>query len=251
MSSSGVKSDALNLSGTNAATASGALNQVNPVYQQMISGNDGLSPQQMANGRTAIQQNGGGAVAGAVGQGGLLAARTGNAGGATAAIDDAARGAMATGSAGDLQLQQQSDQLAHQNQIAGLSGESQIYSDANGQANDALKTAASVGPGFWQQFLQNGLAGASSVASAYAGRPATPCYVAAELYGGWDEPRTVAIRQWLTGPFSERFIGRLVVAVYSRYGQSWAAGVRKSPSMRRFCLGLFNFALRHANRDHI
>ena len=141
LSGSGVEKNALAQSSTNSGTAAGALSTINPIYSRLATGTVGYSPTQQADALTAASQSTGGAVSGAVGQGGLLAARTGNAGGATAAIDDAARGAAATQSGDALQVQQQSDRLAQQNQALGLSGLNSIYQDSNGQATSALNAA--------------------------------------------------------------------------------------------------------------
>jgi hypothetical protein len=153
MGSSGIKKDALAQYGTNSGTAAGALSTINPIYSNLASGTVGYSPTQMANQLTANSQSTGGSVAGAVGQGGLLAARTGNAGGATAALDDAARGGAQTESANALGVQNASDALAHQNQQIGLSGLNSIYQGANGQANANLNAASNAPQPFGQKLL--------------------------------------------------------------------------------------------------
>jgi hypothetical protein len=169
MGSSGVKKDALALSGTNSNTANSALSTINPIYSQMATGTDGLTAQQKANALTASSESAGGGVASAVGQGGLLAARTGNAGGATAALDDASRMAGVTNSKNALDVQNQSDALARMNQQTGLSGLNGIYAEANGQANANLNTASNVQPGFLQKLALQGAQAAGQVGAAYAG----------------------------------------------------------------------------------
>lgn len=153
LSQSGIEKNALAQSGTNSTTAAGTLGAINPIYQNLASGTAGYTPTQKADALTSASQSAGGSVAGAVGQGGLLAARTGNAGGATAAIDDAARGAAATQSGDALQVQQNSDLLAHQNQGIGLSGLNSIYSGANGQTTAALNAASGAPQPFAKQLL--------------------------------------------------------------------------------------------------
>ena len=151
MGSSGVKGDALANYGTNSANAAGALNTINPIYSQLASGTVGYTPQEKSDMLTSSAQSLGGGVSAATGAGGLLAARTGNAGGATAAIDDAARSAGVTQSQNALNVQNQSDQLATQNQRVGLSGLNSIYGDANGQADASLNTANNTQPSFLKQ----------------------------------------------------------------------------------------------------
>ena len=169
MGQSGVKQDALNQYGTNASTAAGALSTVNPIYSQLATGTVGLTPQQQSNMLTASGQSLGGSVAGAVGQGALMDARTGNAGGATATLDDVARQAGVQQSANALGVQNQSAQIARQNQQLGLQGESSIYNNANGMATSDLNTANNVRPSTWSQLLMGGI-GAAGTASPTIGK---------------------------------------------------------------------------------
>lgn len=164
MSGSGVKTDALSNYGTNAGTAAGALNTVNPIYSQMATGTDGYTPTQKSNMLTSSAQSLGGGVSSAVGQGGLLAARTGNAGGATAALDDASRQAGVQQSTNSLNVQNQSDQLAEKNQQIGLAGLNSIYADANGQADQSLNTANNAQPSFLQKLALGAVGAAGSAA---------------------------------------------------------------------------------------
>lgn len=143
MSGSGVEKNALANSAQSEGQATTALDTINPIYSKLATGTQGYTPQQKADQLTASSQSLGGGVAGAVGQGGLLAARTGNAGGATAALDDASRSAGATESGNALDIQNQSDQLASQNQRIGLSGLNSIYSDANRTGANYLDIANS------------------------------------------------------------------------------------------------------------
>lgn len=152
-SQSGIEKNALAQSGTNSTTAAGALGAINPIYQNLATGTAGYTPTQKANALTSSSQALGGGVASAVGQGGLLAARTGNAGGAAAALDDASRQAGVQQGANALDVQQQSDQLAHQNQQIGLSGLNSIYQGANGQTTSALNAASGAPQPFAKQLL--------------------------------------------------------------------------------------------------
>jgi len=139
----GVEKNALAAQGNAVNQSQAAYNTVNPIYSSMAASPQGFTPTEKANALTASSQSLGGGVAGAVGQGGLLAARTGNAGGATAALDDAARGAAVQQSTNALDVQNQSDQLATQNQRVGLAGLNGIYNNANSTALGNLNTANS------------------------------------------------------------------------------------------------------------
>ena len=105
---------------------------------------------------TASAQSLGGGVSAATGQAGLMAARTGNAGGFSAALDDAAGQAGIQQSANALGVQNQSAQIARQNQDIGLQGLSNEYNTGTGASISALNTANSAQPSFWQRFAQQG-----------------------------------------------------------------------------------------------
>ncbi len=170
-SGSGVEKNALNASANAGSQAQQSYNQINPIYAQMAEGGYGFTPQQKSNMLTASGQSLGGAVSGAVGQGGLVAARTGNAGGTDAAIDDATRNAQVQGSENALGVENADASLAHQNQITGLNGLNSIYSDANRTGVDYLGTAQSASKnGFWKNLPGQLIGAGSSAADAYLGR---------------------------------------------------------------------------------
>jgi hypothetical protein len=72
------------------------------------------------------------------------------------------------------------------------------------------------------------------------------CWVAAELYGGWSNPRVSLIRNWLLGEFSESFTGRALVAVYARFGERIARAMRHNALLRKSMQFIFDKALRRA-----
>jgi hypothetical protein len=167
---SGVKQDAFAQYGTNRDTAAQSLGAVSPVYQQDLTGTSGFNPQQKADMLTAATQANGGGQAAAVGAGAEAMARDNNIGGLGASISAAARAAGDRNQEAVLGVENQNTQLENQRRAAALGGLSQIYEDANGQANANLGTAAQVRPGFWQQALLQGIGSAGQVASAYYGR---------------------------------------------------------------------------------
>jgi hypothetical protein len=124
------------------------------------------------------------------------------------------------------------------------------YSDAttsanSGQANEANAIAASANSPFTAVMgALGGVAGAA--ATAYTGGAKPPCWIAAEIFGGWDEPRTVLVREWLVSDFSRGAIGRALVNLYRRFGERMAASVRKHNSLRWAFTRIFNLALKKA-----
>jgi hypothetical protein len=79
-------------------------------------------------------------------------------------------------------------------------------------------------PSPWLGVLGSAL-GAAGTAFTGAGTKAI-CYIAAKLYGGWFTPKTMKARKWL-GEWSERsLIGKVVVYLYARYGESLAQSPR-------------------------
>lgn len=165
MGSSGVKTNALAQFGQNSNAASSALQQVSPVYGQMLTGTDGYTPTQSADMNTAAMQGNGGGQAAAVGAGNLLAARDNNIGGLGSSISTAAQGAGDRNSAAALQVQNQSTNLADQRQQQALQGLSGIYSSSDAQANADLNTANNAQQPFWKQALLSGIKGAAQGAT--------------------------------------------------------------------------------------
>lgn len=75
-----------------------------------------------------------------------------------------------------------------------------------------------------------------------------PCWIAEAIYGERDY-RTSAARWWLNGPFKATLRGRLVMALYQRFGIRVANWVRRSPLLRTFFKPLFDKAVDCAFRD--
>lgn len=106
---------------------------------------------------------------------------------------------------------------------------------ALGIGTQAAQAADQAQTGFWGS-LVGGLAGLGSAGI-------LKCWVAAELYGGWFTPETIAIRKWLTvtwymAPFT---------FVYLRIGKRWAAAIRRYPMLKRSSKRLFDWFLKQAN----
>lgn len=91
--------------------------------------------------------------------------------------------------------------------------------------------------------MTSGLGNLSSLAwlgLSAANQQNQPCWVAAELYGGWDAPQTKAIRSFLTTKFNKTKLGADFVAAYEKNGQKVAQMVKDSPELREFIKPVFD-----------
>lgn len=70
------------------------------------------------------------------------------------------------------------------------------------------------------------------------------CWIAAEVYGGWHDPRTDLVRRWLI----ENFTGHWMLNLYIRYGERTAAMMRKYRPVKWIFTGIFNGFLRQATQ---
>ena len=138
-----------------------------------------------------------------------------------------------------------------------ISAESGLYSSAGGQAGQALSTQAgeSNTPGFWDE-LGNSIAGIpGAAASAFAGGygqalgKSAGCWIAAEAFGGWSDPRTILVRSWVFGTFQKTRIGGIVARLYLRFGERAAELMRKRRPIRWGLTLLCNLALRQARKE--
>lgn len=177
-------------------------------------------------------------------------------------------GMQAGETAGSTQIQQLIDSLLP----ASASGLTQVGSTLGGLGLSAVNMASNAGATIsGQAGADRGLAVQEQMAKGQAelqmllalftptsggggagGRPSC-CWVAAELFGGWWEPRTVLVRDWLTGPFSDNWLGGRIMRVYGRHGENLAALVRRRKIARWFFWPIFGtalwFARRRAARD--
>ena len=70
--------------------------------------------------------------------------------------------------------------------------------------------------------------------------------MAAELFGGWEDPRTILFRMWLHLKFTDHWYGRLLLEVYSRFGERAAEWLRHDFFARAIFRNLFNRGLAQA-----
>ena len=199
---------------------------------------NGIDPATLNAMRTGTEQAVGGANAGAAGQGALTEARTRNAGAANPAIEESARNAMRQQSQNEMGIQT----MNYGAKQAGLQGLQGLYgTDLNAALNalglstnavNAQTAADQQTLSSWMQPLQAGL---NFLAPAAKG-----CWVAAELYGGWYEPRTIAVRGWI----NQR---PAILAIYMRIGEWWANVIRRNDPLRIVTKAVFDWILRQTN----
>lgn len=125
--------------------------------------------------------------------------------------------------------QNQNSATANNSTAAGTN--TSLYGTASQQTPTALGTVlGTVGT----------LAGAG--ATAYAGKP---CWIAAEIFGGWEEPRTELVREWLVDNYS----GHWLLEQYAKHGERVAESIRAHRSLRWMFTKVCNAALCAAMRS--
>lgn len=80
-----------------------------------------------------------------------------------------------------------------------------------------------------------------------AGLP-KPCWIAAELWDGWLDPRTILLREWLTVEIGRHWWGAVILRAYSKWGIAVANRMRKDRALRWAMSALFEWALKRAKR---
>jgi hypothetical protein len=124
---------------------------------------------------------------------------------------------------------------------AAMQGATDIANAANSPWNAAFGALGAIGGAAAGNFPMPRPGGGGG---GFSGLP--PCWIAAELFGGWNEPRTVLVRNWLIHDFSKRWIGRQLLKIYVKYGERTAAMIHRYPALRMIFAPPFNLALRQA-----
>ena len=123
--------------------------------------------------------------------------------------------------------------------------------DAGNQAL-GVDQKASEDPSFWDTFGEAAGSSAGKAAGTMAAGAVGGlllCWVAAELYGGWMEPRAVLVRTYLRDVLHKKWYGWPLVELYVLVGEKTAAAIRKFPFLRRIFLPIFNLALAKARKE--
>ncbi len=92
--------------------------------------------------------------------------------------------------------------------------------------------------------LPGDLTAAIGSAGAVGSAAIKACWVAARIYGGWYEPRTVLVREWLTTEFTNSAFGRFIVRLYIKHVER----ASKNQTIVALLKPLFDLALRKARR---
>lgn len=228
----------------------------------MIANPLGYTPQQLHSATTSINERTATAAKQAIGAAAGFAAShggadTGSGPAGMVAGDIASNVATSRAQAlNDLNLQNQ--QMKQQNLWTAMSG----LSEAGSQFGSEASTAASAGEGAagkaidagtgvtaakeatWQNVtgVLSALSGAGQAAATAFGKK---CWVAAAIYGGWNDPRTNLVRSYIFGEFSETWYGSALAWLYSKVGER----VSKVPILVRALTPVFNAALRKAQKS--
>jgi hypothetical protein len=129
--------------------------------------------------------------------------------------------------------QNQNSATANNNTAAGTN--TSLYGTASTPVPTALGTVLNtVGQ------LGGGAAGAAAI---------TKCWIAAEIFGGWHEPRTELVREWLFEDFSKLPVGRVICGLYIKHGERVAGSIRAHRSLRWIFGKVCNAALTQAVRS--
>lgn len=213
-------------------------------FQNELNNPQGFSPQELAAMLTASSQSVGGSNASAVGGGNQLAARTGNQAGLATSLDNANRQNAKILSGNALDVQGQNALLKEKQQQGGAAGLASLYGTnigsslkALGLSNDAIQawTAADQETmGAIEGPIEAGMSAAGSAASG-----SIKCWVAAELYNGWFDPRTILLRQWIFD--KNRNLGIKTFAwVYAHTGKQVAKIIHHSKTIRKVVKFIFD-----------
>ena len=240
------------LSTSYGANATANSNILTPTLNQMATAPQGFGEQTKANMNTAAEQSIGGANAGIVGQAGAAAARTNNAGAYAPAAAQAGHDATAQLSDAALGVQNKDAMLKEEQRSQGLQGLQNMYQTNVGAGENALGLSTSAlnaknaadEQTFNQWFKPFQMIAGNATSAGNAAMAG--CWIAAELYGGWLEPRTVAVRKWIFGDFSKSWMGRLLASLYLRFGERLAKRIQTDRPLRWMFRKLFDAALRKA-----
>jgi hypothetical protein len=192
-----------------------------------------------------------GSTSGITGQANLQAARSRNDAGFSTALAEAARARTAAAAHASEGVatdnanlkQEQSNNAAKM--LAGLYGtDVGAQNDALNTANNSIQTGIEAGKSGWLQNLTSLISAINGNGTGTAAAIARYCWIAAELYGGWDDPRTIDIRRWI----GERpgITWKLIRAVYTMHGERVAQSIRMHSWLRKPFRALFDCALRKA-----
>ena len=224
--------------------AQGELGPLNTQAQSLIN-SQGYDPATLGAITNAGMGGVNSAFGSAAGQVNRNAARSGNEAGTAGQLDTLAqqKGNAGGQEAGNIQIQnanfQNQQRMAGLNVLNSLYGtntNAQLGQQGNQTSNINAQTTASPG---WAQTLGGVLSAVGGTTAAAV----TKCWIAARLYGGWDDPRVSDIRHYLFVEWPSRsIVGRIVSRIYLRFGER----ASKSSVIVTLLKPLFDLALRRS-----
>ena len=124
--------------------------------------------------------------------------------------------------------------------VTGAAGSNALNAYMNG-ANSGFTNAFTTGLG---SALGKTLGGGN--AGGFGGIFAKGCWVAAAVYDGWEDQRTLDVRHWLFTEWNQTFVGNAVCRLYLRFGERVAQEIPKHPWLKHSCKWLMDKALAKA-----
>lgn len=102
-------------------------------------------------------------------------------------------------------------------------------------------------PSFMDELGQGLIGAGEGFAAGFGGKMGgKSCWIAAKLFGGWDDPRTKLLRRWIFGPYAETWHGMIPAALYARYGERIAKLMPRHRLLTRLLRKIFEAWLRRA-----
>jgi hypothetical protein len=256
----GAATTAANTSTQLGTEAQGIGSTLTPFLTQEMEHPQGYSQQDESAMLSAGDAGAGGATSAIQGAAAQRAAQTHNGGAFGAVLDDAARqkakaaaGSSESVAAADAGVKQQQQQDGARG-LQGMYGtDTSGMLDASGQVSKDVGAEVQANNSGWLQNatgVMNAVgsmaSGAGSMGLGFGAGQKFGCWIAAEVYHGWLDPRTVAVRNWIFGDFQKKRAGRILGRAYLRYGARIAGLIRRMPVLRQPFKALFDCALREA-----
>lgn len=127
--------------------------------------------------------------------------------------------------------------------LAPTGADTSVFSTATGGRSNADTNLANLGIAqsqMWSNIVGSGLQAGATAAAGRAGQGG--CWIAMAIWGDTD-PRTLITREWLNTEFIKSRIGRMVMALYYRFGERVAKQVRKHGWLKAALTPVFEVAL--------
>jgi hypothetical protein len=132
--------------------------------------------------------------------------------------------------------------------VAGMENPTSYSNSATGAAGAANNEANAVQAA--NQQGMNDLMGLATGAMGAAGSVFEgKCWIAAEIFGGWKDKRTIAVRKWLANEFSQHWYGRMFNRWYSANGRKVAKNIQKNRVERWAFQKLFEWFLAQTKKE--